>query len=426
MIWAVLFGSGMAMAMTGAVLGAALGLTGLLILHFQAGGATSLAAQTVYHIFSSFTLSAVPMFVLLGELIVQSGLSRRIYGSIAPLFARIPGGLLHTNVAVCTLFGAVSGSSTATAAAVGSVAYPELAERGYRRDLVAGSLAGAGTLGLLIPPSLSLIVYGAWKDVSVGKLFLAGIVPGLLCSLLFMGYILVRSMMRRDYTGAPKAVDEAPFSRLPEIWPLLILIVAVLGSIYGGVATVTEAAGFGCLAALVLGVFAGDLDAKGIWHAMRNSVVAFGAIKLVIMGAVILGQAISILGLPRHLLAGITDMQLSPHVVVLCIIVLYVLLGCVLDGISLMLLTLPFVFPLMTGLGFDPVWLGVFITLMIEIGMITPPIGVNLFVLNAISRGELRLGQIAMATLPYWMLLLTAVGLILVFPMIVLWLPSLK
>lgn len=426
MIWALFFGSGIAMAMTGAVLGAVLGLTGLIILQFQAGGATSLAAQTVYHIFSSFTLSAVPMFVLLGELIVESGLSRRIYGSVAPLFARVPGGLLHTNIAVCTLFGAVSGSSTATAAAVGSVAYPELAARGYRRDLVAGSLAGAGTLGLLIPPSLSLIVYGALQDVSVGKLFLAGIVPGLLCSLLFMAYILIRSVMRRDYAGETEAPSEGSFSRIHEIWPLVLLIGSVLGSIYGGLATVTEAAGFGCLAALVLGFLAGDLTLKSAWRALKHSVIAFGAIKMVILGAVILGQAISILGLPRHLLEEMAALQLSPNLIVICIVSLFVLLGCVLDGVSLMLLTLPFVFPMMTELGFNPIWLGVFITLMIEIGMITPPIGVNLFVLGAISRNELSLGKIAWATLPYWLILLVVVGLILAFPIIVLWLPGLS
>ena len=429
MVWLTLFLSLFTTIAGSAALGASLGVTAFAVFYLFAPAALPLAVQSVYNTLNSFTLSAVPMFIILGELLVASGLSSRIYTAIAPVFRRVPGRLLHTNIAVCTLFGAVSGSSTATAAAVGAAAYPELTKRNYDRPAILGSLAAGGTLGLLIPPSLSLIIYGAWQEVSIGKLFLAGILPGLMIACLFMLYILVRGIFRPDLT--PAEAGPAPrmivlLVGLLQLWPLIILIGAVLGTIYLGLATPTEAAGLGVAATLLIGFLFGDLTIARCWEATLRSVIVFGALFFVVIGAVLLGQAISILGLPREAVLYVSSLGLGKDEVLLAVIVLYIVLGCFFDGIALMLMTLPFIFPLLVhDYGFDAVWLGVFITIMIEIGMITPPVGINLFVLAAITRQEVPFGQIARAAIPYWLLMILATGLLVAFPTIALWLPSL-
>ena len=315
MIWVTIFGSLLGFVLTSAALGSALGLTGFIILQFYGGGSTGIAIQAVYTALNSIALSAVPMFILLGEILLASGLSKRIYNSVTPLMYFIPGGLMQTNIVVCTLFGAASGSSTATAAAVGSVAYPELTGRGYERRAVTGALAAGGTLGLLIPPSLSLLIYGAWQEVSVGRLFLAGILPGLMLASLFMGYIGVQAF--RHPERLPE-VGERPtigtiIRHLADIWPLVILVGAVLGSIYAGLATATESAGLGVAAAIVLGFAFGELTPSRLWVAAKLTVSSLGAIFLVLVGAVVLGQSISILGLPRHLIEAVEASGLGPY-----------------------------------------------------------------------------------------------------------------
>ncbi|NBN63883.1 TRAP transporter large permease [Pannonibacter tanglangensis] len=428
MIWTLLGGMTLATVMTGAVLGAALGLTGFAILYFFSGGATNLGVQAVWNTFNSYTLTAIPLFILLGEILVASGLARNVYRAMSPLFARLPGGLLHTNIAVCTLFGAVSGSSMAVAAAVGSVAYPELTRRGYDRNSVVGSLAGGGTLGLLIPPSLSLLIYGAFTETSIGKLFLAGIVPGLIAAAGFMVWITIHSLRRPEL--APRNLEPAvglgqALKGLVEIWPLLALIGAVLGSLFAGLATPTESAGMGVAAAIILGFAVGDLTLAGIGRALMSTVTTFAVIAMVFMGAVILAQSISVLGLPQQLLGQMAELGLSPLMVLLAIIVIYILLGMVFDGLSMMIMTLPIVFPLLTGLGYDPVWLGVLITLLIEIGMLTPPVGMNLFVLVGMSNNQVTLGDAARAALPYWLVLLGVIALMTLVPALATGLPSL-
>lgn len=428
MIWTLLGGMTLATVMTGAVLGAALGLTGFAVLYFFSGGATNLGVQAVWNTFNSYTLTAIPLFILLGEILVASGLARNVYRAMSPLFARLPGGLLHTNIAVCTLFGAVSGSSMAVAAAVGSVAYPELTRRGYDRSTVVGSLAGGGTLGLLIPPSLSLLIYGAFTETSIGKLFLAGIVPGLLAAAGFMVWITIHSLRRPEL--APRNLEPAvglgqALKGLFEIWPLLALIGAVLGSLFAGLATPTESAGMGVAAAIILGFAVGDLTLAGIGRALMSTVTTFAVIAMVFMGAVVLAQSISVLGLPQQLLGQMADLGLSPLMVLLAIIVVYILLGMVFDGLSMMIMTLPIVFPLLTGLGYDPVWLGVLITLLIEIGMLTPPVGMNLFVLVGMSNNQVTLGDAARAALPYWLVLLAVIAAMTLVPALATGLPSL-
>lgn len=427
MLLLVLGGSLFGMALVGATLGAAMGLTGLIILKFFAGGATDLGILAVWNQTNNFTFSAVPMFIFLGDLLVVSGLSARIYGAVAPLFERIPGRLLHSNIAVSTLFGAVSGSSAATSAAVGSVAYPELEARGYFPPSVAASLAAGGTLGLLIPPSLSLLIYGAWQDVSIGRLFLAGVLPGLMMAALFMLYIFVDSFRRPNLQPAPASYVRfaVALRGIAALWPLLVLIGSVLGTIYLGLATPTEAAGLGVLATIVLGFVVGELTLKRVAGAAITSIASFGAIAFILMGAAILSQAVTLIGLSGKIVQFTSAFSLSKYEVLAFVMLFYLLMGIFFDGISLMLTTVPFIYPVMVAAGYDPVWIGVFVTIMVEIGMLTPPVGVNLFIMLAITRGKVSMSQLSIECLPYWMMLLVGTVLMTIFPQIALFLPRL-
>jgi len=414
-------------AASGAALGAALGLTGLVLLHFFANGATSLAVNAIWNVFNSFTLSAIPLFILLGEILLHSGISQRAYSAFKPVFARVPGGLLHTNIAVCALFGAVSGSSLSTAAAVGSVAYPEMVKRGYDKAAVVGSLAGGGTLGLLIPPSLSFLIYGALTETSIGKLFISGIVPGLMVTGLFMGYILFACL--RNPALYPKDDDRTPLlatlAGMLQIWPVVALIAAIIGSIAFGFATPTESAGVGVAVAAVIAFIWGDLTARKLADSIMRSVLLFSSIGFVVLGATVLSQSASVLGAPQAILESVLAGGLDKYTVLLIVVIVYLVLGCFFDGLSLMVMTLPIVFPLMTRLGFDPIWLGVIITILIEIGQVTPPVGLNLSVLTVLTKGEVSLGQAAIASTPYWMMLLLAVCILTAFPQIATFLPAL-
>jgi len=427
MFWTTLLSVLIFSASTGTALGAALGLTGLIILHFFAEGATSLALNAVWNVLNEFTLSAIPLFIIMGEILLESGVSKKIYSSLSSIFRHIPGGLLHTNIAVCTVFGAISGSSLSTAAAVGSVAYPELSKRNYNEPMVVGSLAGGGTLGLLIPPSLSLLIYGALTETSIGKLFMGGILPGILMAILFMLYIYIRCIKNPKLWNSDTCYEEKlslSIIDLLKIWPIAFLILAVMGSIVFGIATPTEAAGVGVISSLLLGLFWGDLSKKKIFKCFYNSAITYGSIGFVVVGAVILAQSISILGIPQELIETIQDMGISKYYVLTLVVLIYLILGCLFDGLSLMVMTLPIVFPLMTNLGFDPVWLGVIITIMIEIGQITPPVGLNLSVLVAVTDNKVGLGETAIATSPYWILLLFGILIVTIFPSIVLYMPN--
>ena len=427
MFWTTLLSVLILTASTGTALGAALGLTGLIILHFFAEGATSLALNAVWNVLNEFTLSAIPLFIIMGEILLESGVSQKIYSSLSGIFRYIPGGLLHTNIAVCTVFGAISGSSLSTAAAVGSVAYPEMSKRNYNEPMVVGSLAGGGTLGLLIPPSLSLLIYGALTETSIGKLFMGGILPGILMAILFMLYIFIRCTKNPKLWNSDTYNEEKLSSSiidLLKIWPIAFLIIAVMGSIVLGIATPTEAAGVGVISSLLLGLFWGDLSKEKIFKCFYNSAITYGSIGFVVVGAVILAQSISILGIPQELIEAIQNMGMSKYYVLTLIVLIYLILGCLFDGLSLMVMTLPIVFPLMTNLGFDPVWLGVIITIMIEIGQITPPVGLNLSVLVAVTDNKVGLGETAIATSPYWILLLFGILIVTIFPSIVLYMPN--
>jgi len=427
MVWLLIAAGFLITAISGLPIGLGLALTGMAILHFVVGGATDLAVNAIWNVFTDFTLSAVPLFIFMGEILLVSGVSGRLYAAISPIFMRIPGKLLHTNIAVSALFGSVSGASTSTAAAIGSVAYPELEKRGYNPSVVVGTLAAGGTLGLLIPPSLALLIYGATQQVSIGQLFLAGLLPGLMLAVMMMLYIgFIESRGQSVVpTGEERVGLGAALLKLLPIWPIGFLIFAVLGTIYLGLATPTEAAGLGVLAAIILGFSWGGLTFRLLWGAFVDSVQVFVAIGTVMLGALVLSQAISILGLPLEVMSWIESMNLTPLSVLFAVSVFYLVLGCFFDGISLMLMTLPIVFPVMTGVGFDPVWLGVIVTILIEVGMLTPPVGMNLYVLSGITGNRVTLLQAAWASLPYWLILLMGVAILTAFPMIALLLPRL-
>jgi len=426
-LWLTLVGGVIATAGTGVALGAALGITGLFILQFYSNGATSVAIDAIWNVFNSFTLSAVPMFILLGEILLRSGISEKAYSAFSPVFRRIPGGLLHTNIAVCTLFGAVSGSSLSTAAAVGSVAYPEMSKRGYDKDTVVGSLAGGGTLGLLIPPSLSFLIYGALTETSIGRLFAAGIIPGIMVGAMFMLYLLVKCI--RNPAIAPRDPHKPSVGEIlvgfRHIWPLLALIVGVIGTIVAGIATPTESAGVGVVLAVFICSIWGNLTFSKLIEAVYQSVLLFSSIGFLVLGATILAQSVSILGLPQQILETVAQSGYGKYSVLMIVVLIYLILGCFFDGLSLMIMTLPVVFPLLTGLGFDPIWIGVIITIVIEIGQITPPVGLNLSVLTALTKNEVSLGRVAYATIPYWLIHLCAIVILTMFPILALYLPNL-
>lgn len=409
------------------LIGVALILFGLLIIQFQFGGNFTVLADSLWNIFNSFALTALPMFIFLGEILAKTGISQRIYSAIAPIFNRLPGQLIQTNIGACTLFSAVSGSSQATAAVVGSIAYEELTRRRYSRRWIAGSIAGGGTLGILIPPSLPFIIYGWWQEVSIGKLFLAGVVPGLMLAGMFMLYIAISARLRPQEFPPPERqvpVLEALRASI-DVWPFLALVFAVLGTLILGLATPTESAALGAATALVLAALYRQLSLRMVCDALMDTVLIMSTISLVIVGATVLSQAMALSGLPGAMARWVADSGAPPLLILLAVYALYLALGCVLAAIEMMLITLPFTFPLITGIGYDPVWFGVALVMLIEIGLLTPPVGMNMFIVMAISRGQMSLGEVARACVPFWMIQVAALALITAFPQIALFLPNL-
>ncbi|SMO90431.1 TRAP transporter, DctM subunit [Thalassovita litoralis] len=375
-----------------------------------------LAAKVSVRASRSWEMSAIPLFLLMGEMLFRADLSKRLFEGLVPIFRHFPGGLLHVNVAGCTTFAAVSGSSAATTATIGRISVPELLGRGYDRRLVLGSLAGAGSFGLLIPPSIAMIVYGVIGDVSILRLFAAGLVPGLVLALMYSAYIALR--------GGKATVDPKPANMraLFGLLPILALVVAVLGSIYGGIASPTEAAAVGVAGAAVLIL----IERRMTWELIRDSLIAATRLTCV-MGAVVIAAsfmsaAAGIVGIPQALVNWVLSLNLSMTMLLIAIAIFYIFLGLFLDGISIMVVSLPLVMPIIMAAGIDPIWFGVFLVLMIELGLMTPPVGFNLFIVQSISNAPI--GEIARATFPFFLIMLGAVVLFTVFPQIVLWLPG--
>ncbi|MGH8683038.1 MAG: TRAP transporter large permease [Burkholderiales bacterium] len=381
-------------------------------------------AVTIWGTASSWTLTALPLFVWMGEILFRTRLSEDMFRGLAPWMERLPGRLLHTNIIGCAIFAAVSGSSAATCATIGKMTLPELAARGYPDEKVIGTLAGAGTLGLLIPPSIIMIVYGVSAEVSIARLFIAGIVPGIMLAALFMGYVIVWALAQPD--RVPPAAAKTTFGERVyasrHLIPVVALILLVLGSIYTGVATATEAAAFGVVGALAVSAVQGSLN----WTTFRDSLMGatrlYCMIALILAGASFLTLAMGFLGLPRHLAEWIGSLGLSSFMLLAALMVFYILLGCFLDGISMVVLTMGVILPTVQNAGIDLIWFGVFIVIVVEMAQITPPVGFNLFVLQGMTGRQIT--WIARHTMPMFYLMIAAVLAIYLFPGLVTWLPQ--
>ncbi|MDX2101606.1 MAG: TRAP transporter large permease subunit [Alphaproteobacteria bacterium] len=400
------------------------GVSALAMVLFTDRPITNLMINAIWESGASFSLTALPLFIWMGEILFRSKLSAALFTGLAPWFAAVPGRLLHTNVVGCTIFAAISGSSAATCATIGKITIPELRQRGYPEGMIVGSLAGAGTLGLLIPPSIIMIVYGVAADVSIGKLFVAGVIPGLLLAAMFSGYIALWSLRYRDAiptaASVPSLREKIYASR--HLLPTVGLIGLVLGSIYTGIATATESAALGTLGALVLSALQRTLT----WPTFRDSLLSATRltcmIGLILGGAAFLSLGIGLTGIPRDLAAWVDSLNLSFGMLIFVLALVFIVLGCFLDGISMVVLTIAVLLPLIQKAGIDPVWFGIFIVLVVEMAQITPPVGFNLFVLQGITGHNIV--TLAWHALPFFFVMVALVTLVTLVPEIVLWLPT--
>jgi C4-dicarboxylate transporter, DctM subunit len=369
-------------------------------------------------------LTAIPLFILLGEILLRSGLADRMYAALSAWLARLPGGLLHSNIGGCALFAATCGSSVATAATIGTVALPALEQRGYSRAKSLGSIAAGGTLGILIPPSIAMLIYGSLTNNSVGKLFIAGIIPGILLSASFMLYIAVSELLIGGKQKQEKSLSLREKLRLSNdlISPFVIFGV-VMGSLYLGLATPTESASLGVVIALVLARLFGRLDWEALLHCFRQTAVLTGTIILIICGAFILNVTLSLLGVPQKMTQLIAALSIEPFTLFVILLVFYLILGCFLEVLSMQVTTIPIVYPIATAVGIDPIWLGVFIVLMSELAMITPPVGMNLYVVQSIRTDGGPINDVIRGIIPYVLIMVAFTFFIWVVPEVVLWLP---
>ena len=391
---------------------------------FSARPAGDAMAVTIWGSASSWTLTALPLFVWMGEILFRTRLSESMFRGLAPWVTWLPGRLLHTNVIGCAIFAAVSGSSAATCATIGKMSLPELGKRGYPEGITIGSLAGAGTLGLLIPPSIIMIVYGVAADVSIAQLFIAGVLPGILLAALFSGYLMAWALMNPGKVPRPDRVMSLG-ERLHEsrhLIPVVILIAAVLGSIYTGVATATEAAAVGVVGSLLLSLVQGSLN----WQTFRDSLMGatrlYCMIALILAGAAFLTLSMGYIGLPRHLAEYISGLGLSPFVLVVALALFFIVLGCFMDGISIVVLTMGVLLPTVQAAGIDLIWFGIFVVVVVEMAQITPPVGFNLFVLQGMTGKDIA--YIARVTMPFFFLMCAMVLLLWFFPQIATWMPG--
>ncbi len=384
----------------------------------------SILANVAWNNTSGSAMMALPFFIWMGEILFRSKISANLFKGLSPWMNSIPGRLFHVNVLACTFFAAVSGSSAATTATVGKITVPELQKRGYDYDLSMGSLAGAGTLGFMIPPSMVMLVYGIIGDVSIGKLFIAGFIPGFMIAFLFSGYILIRCMMKPELapTGSDSYTWQDRFQAIPAVAPVIFLILAVLGSIYLGWATPTEAGAIGVVGAIFFALVTRSLSWEVFKVSLINSVKTSCMIMLIVMGAAYLSNVIGFLGITRAMTQYVISMELSPYTLIVILTVLYLILGCLIDGFSMIVMTAPLVLPLIEAAKFDTVWFGIYLVLMIELAQITPPVGFNLFVISGLNNDNIF--RIAKAALPFFFLMLLATVLLTVFPQIALWLPG--
>ena len=381
-------------------------------------------ATTIWGTSSSWTLTALPLFVWMGEILFRTKLSENLFAGLSPWMQKLPGGLIHVNVVGCALFAAISGSSAATVATVGMMSIPELRKRKYPEKILLGSLAGSGTLGLLIPPSIILIIYGVTVQESIAKLFIAGIIPGIMIALIFMSYVMIWSLINKK--SMPKYVENFSFlekiRKSKQLLPVIILISAVIGSIYTGVATATEAASLGVVGALILSYFQKSLTIETFKQSLLGATKTSCMIAFILAGSTFLSLAMGFTGLPRNLAIWIQNMELSPYVLIFVLMIFYIILGMFLDGISAVVLTMAIIEPMIRQAGFDMIWFGIFLVIVVEMAQITPPVGFNLFVLQGMANKDM--GFIARSAFPLFMLMILAVILVVIFPEIALWMPQ--
>jgi tripartite ATP-independent transporter DctM subunit len=379
---------------------------------------------TIWTSSSSWSLTALPLFIWMGEILYRTRLSEDMFRGLAPWMAPLPGRLLHTNIVGCTIFAAVSGSSAATLMTVGKMSIPELRKRGYPEHMIIGTLAGAATLGLMIPPSLTLIVYGVTINESISKLFMAGILPGLVLAGLFMSYIVFWSIARKHEVPPPEPkttlVDKIKESRF--LIPVILLVSFVIGSMYLGWATATEAASFGVIGALVLAAGQRSLTRDTFFASLMGATRTSCMIALILAGAAFLSLSMGFTGLPRHLAEWIDSLQLAPTVLLMALMVFYIVIGCFLDGISSVVLTMAVVEPMIRQAGIDVIWFGIFIVVVVEMAQITPPVGFNLFVMQGMTRHQMN--YIAKTALPMFALMVVMVFILIAFPEIATYLPE--
>ena len=379
---------------------------------------------TIWTSSSSWTLTALPLFIWMGEILYRTRLSEDMFRGLSPWMARLPGGLVHTNIVGCTVFAAVSGSSAATLTTVGKMSIPELRKRKYPETMIIGTLAGAATLGLMIPPSLTLIVYGVTINESITKLFMAGVVPGLVLAAMFMTYVAIYSKVSKkfDPLAEPPMSFAEKLNNSRFLIPVLSLIALVIGSMYLGLATATEAAAFGVLGSLGLAAGQGSLNRSTFFESLMGAVRTSAMIALILSGAAFLSLSMGFTGLPRGLADFIASLELSRFQLLMALLVFYIVLGCFLDGISSVVLTMAVVEPMIRQAGIDIIWFGIFIVVVVEMAQITPPIGFNLFVLQGMTRHEMNF--IARAALPMFLIMVVMVFVLIAFPDLATWLPD--
>jgi len=383
-------------------------------------------ATTIWGMSSSWTLTALPLFVWMGEILFRTKLSENLFKGLAPWLAKLPGGLLHVNVFGCAIFAAISGSSAATVATVGKMSIPELRQRNYPEKMLLGTLAGSGTLGLLIPPSIILIIYGVTVQESIAKLFIAGVIPGITLALIFMTYVIIWSIFNNNLM--PDTLEDQQLNffgkvkNSSKLIPIILLIISVIGSIYTGIATATEAASLGVIGSLILSYFQKSLTWNSFKISLMGATKTSCMIAFILAGSAFLSLAMGFTGLPKNLAIWIKEMQLSPYILLFVLTVFYIILGMFLDGISAVVLTMAIIEPMIRQAGFDLIWFGIYLVIVVEMAQITPPVGFNLFVLQGMAKKDM--GYIARASFPLFLLMILAVVLIIVFPELALWLPN--
>jgi tripartite ATP-independent transporter DctM subunit len=410
----------------GVLIGTTIGIVGILGITLASGARLwPSLGDIVWNTTTSFTLVAIPLFVLMGEIILRSGVSRRFYAGISNLLTGVPGGLAHTNILGCAVFSALSGSTVATAMTVGTVALPEMRGRGYDDRLTLGTLTGGGCLGILIPPSIPMIVYSSVTQESVLDMFAAGIVPGILLTVCFLAYVAIRVVASPGLAPArePRAAPPVIVRGLLDTLPVVLLVLSVLGGMYWGIVTPTEAAGFGCAIAIVIALAYRDFSWSALNQSLRNAVITSCVVLFITINSQFLSFAIVQAGIGRGISNALITLDVAPFVLFCVLVAMYAVLGMFIDGLSIMLLTVPVLYPGLVGLGFDGVWLGIVIIVLIELGALTPPMGLNLFAIQSISR-ETPIAAVGRSSLPYAAIILALCFVLYAFPELVLFLPE--